>query len=270
MDKHVFISMQKESGRIMARFDEPGEGIHMNQDDMNGQEQYKEDFDLIEGGVCFVLADGSERIVFANKKIAALYECDTVEMFMQFCSANYRNLMEEEDYKPLSALGNGHLNHIPISFDYQTKNGHFRKAQGIGTLKDTRFGKAYVLLLFSVEQISSDMQIKDQTGVLGMHDFLKLALKQAEKRVARYEIRSFCPVSFDLTSFKEYNRLYGMHQGNMCIKKIATTITTHFPGALIGHLTADRFVALLPSKDLEVKLEHVCNEVNHYINDDGI
>ena len=242
----------------------------MNQDDMNGQEQYKEDFDLIEGGVCFVLADGSERIVFANKKIAALYECDTVEMFMQFCSANYRNLMEEEDYKPLSALGNGHLNHIPISFDYQTKNGHFRKAQGIGTLKDTRFGKAYVLLLFSVEQISSDMQIKDQTGVLGMHDFLKLALKQAEKRVARYEIRSFCPVSFDLTSFKEYNRLYGMHQGNMCIKKIATTITTHFPGALIGHLTADRFVALLPSKDLEVKLEHVCNEVNHYINDDGI
>ena len=65
----------------------------MKQDDMNGQEQYKEDFDLIEGGVCFVLADGSERIVFANKKIAALYECDTVEMFMQFCSANYRNLM---------------------------------------------------------------------------------------------------------------------------------------------------------------------------------
>lgn len=262
--------MQKESGRSMARFDEPGEGIHMKQDDMNGQEQYKEDFDLIEGGVCFVLADGSERIVFANKKIAALYECDTVEMFMQFCSANYRNLMEEEDYKPLSALGNGHLNHIPISFDYKTKNGHFRRAQGIGTLKDTRFGKAYVLLLFSVEQISSDMRTKDQTGVLGMHDFLKLALKQAEKRVARYEIRSFCPVSFDLTSFKEYNRLYGMHQGNLCIKKIATTITTHFPGALVGHLTADRFVALLPSKDLEVKLEHVCNEVNHYINDDGI
>ena len=245
-------------------------GIHMNKDDINGQEQYKEDFDLIEGGVCFVLADGSERIVFANKKIAELYECDTVEMFMQFCSANYRNLMEEEDYKPLSALGNGHLNHIPISFDYKTKNGHFRSAQGIGTLKDTRFGKAYVLLLFSVEQISSDMRTKDQTGVLGMHDFLKLALKQAEKRVARYEIRSFCPVSFDLTSFKEYNRLYGMHQGNLCIKKIATTITTHFPGALVGHLTADRFVALLPSKDLEVKLEHVCNEVNHYINDDGI
>lgn len=83
-------------------------------------------------------------------------------------------------------------------------------------------------------------------------------------------MRAFCPVSFDLTSFKEYNRLYGMRQGDLCLRKIADTITGCFPGALVGHLTADHFVALLPSDDLETKLEHVCNEVNHFINDDGI
>ena len=29
-----------------------------------------QDFDLIEGGICFVLADGSEQVVLANRKAA--------------------------------------------------------------------------------------------------------------------------------------------------------------------------------------------------------
>ena len=64
--------------------------------------QYQQDFDLIEGGICFVLADGSERVVFANRKAALLYECEDAESFLQFCAGNYQNLIEEEDYKPLS------------------------------------------------------------------------------------------------------------------------------------------------------------------------
>ena len=234
------------------------------------QEQYKEDFDLIEGGVCFVLADGSEQIVFVNKKMAKLYECEDIETFMKFCSCNYRNLIEEEDYRPLSELAQGHPEHIPLFFNYQTSNGHFRKAQGIGTLKETSYGQVYVLLLFSLEQIASDMKTRDHTGLLGMHDFFQLALQRAQQRIAQPDIRAFCPVSFNLTSFKEYNRLYGMHQGDSCLKKMATTIRRSFPDSLVGHMTADHFVALLPSEDLEAKLERVCSEVNHYINDDGI
>lgn len=69
---------------------------------------------------------------------------------------------------------------------------------------------------------------------------------------------------------KEYNRLYGMQRGDLCLKKIGETITACFPGALVGHLTTDHFAALLPSADLEAKLECVCREVNSYINDDGI
>ena len=54
--------------------------------------QYQQDFDLIEGGICFVLADGSERVVFANRKAALLYECEDAESFLQFCAGNYQNL----------------------------------------------------------------------------------------------------------------------------------------------------------------------------------
>lgn len=39
---------------------------------------------------------------------------------------------------------------------------------------------------------------------------------------------------------------------------------------MVGHLTADHLAALLPSADLELKLEQVSNEVDHFIDDDGI
>ena len=234
------------------------------------QAQCQTYFDLIEAGVCIILADGTERIVFANDKAASLYECADAEDFLQFVAADYRNLMEDTDYKPLSEMAGARPEHFTLSFQYQTKKGHFRKAEGVGTLKETPFGRAYVLLLFSAEEIASDAKVKDKTGVLGMHDFFQEALRQAEQRKTSAAVRAFCPVSFNVTSFKEYNRLYGMRQGDLCLEKMAETITGFFSGALVGHLTADHFVGLLPSADLEAKLEQVCNEVNGYINDDGI
>lgn len=178
--------------------------------------------------------------------------------------------MVEEDYRPLSDLSGGHSEHFPLSFQYQTKSGHFRKAFGFGTLSEISFGQNYVLLILSAEQIISDLSGKDKTGVLCMHEFFEAAFRQAENRQSFPKVRAFCPVSLDLTSLKEYNRLYGMQRGDLCLKKIGETITACFPGALVGHLTTDHFAALLPSADLGAKLECVCRDVNSYINDDGI
>ena len=178
--------------------------------------------------------------------------------------------MDGRDYKPLQEYGNLHPEHFSVNFHYQTKKGHFREAEGTGALRNTAFGKAYVLQIFSSEQISNDRKVDGITELPGMHDFLNEALRRAKERKAIHRLRDFCPVCFDVTNFKEYNRQYGIHQGDLCLKKIGDTITEVFPGALVGHLAADRFVALPSEKNLEVKLEQICDEVNHYINDDGI
>lgn len=93
------------------------------------QKRYHEDFDLIDSGVCFVLADGTERIVFANEKVASLYECENSETFLKFCSSRYMNMMEDEDYKPLAEMANRNPEHIPISFNYQTKKWPLSKSR---------------------------------------------------------------------------------------------------------------------------------------------
>lgn len=234
------------------------------------QAQLRQCYDLLDGGVCFVLADGTERIAFANKEVASLYGCESVQDFLHVCSSSYQNMMEAEDYTPLAEISAENSEHFPIAFHYRTKAGHFRKVQGSGTLRDTPLGRAYVLTIFSAEQVSSDLRGKDITGVLGMHDFFREALHQAQDRLAQPRVRALYPVCFDLTNFAEYNRLYGMHRGDECLKRIADVITEYFPGTLVGHLTADHFVALLPSAGIEPKLEQVTNEVSRFIDDDGI
>ena len=39
----------------------------------NVQAQLQQYYDLLNGGICFVLADGTERLAFANQKMASLY-----------------------------------------------------------------------------------------------------------------------------------------------------------------------------------------------------
>ena len=41
--------------------------------------QYAQYFNLLQGGVCMIAADGSERIVFASRQMALLFECEDEE-----------------------------------------------------------------------------------------------------------------------------------------------------------------------------------------------
>ena len=70
---------------------------------ISARERYHRYYDLLEGGVCLILADGSEQVVFASAQTARLYECESEEEFLDFCSSSYRNMMEAEDYVPIAS-----------------------------------------------------------------------------------------------------------------------------------------------------------------------
>ena len=236
----------------------------------SAREMYHQNYDLLEGGVLMLAADGTERVIFASRPAARLYECDSEEEFLSFCASRFQNMMVPEDYKPIAEIMNPETGRFHITYHYLTRQEHFRKAEAVGSPQDTAFGRVYLVQFFSDEQIAEDRKSDENTNLLGMHDFFREALRRAVARKDDGTLGRFCPVSLDVTRFKEYNRLYGMHRGDLCIRMIAETIREHFPGALVGHLMADHFVALLPSDGLEAKLEQVCNEVNLFIDNDAI
>lgn len=236
----------------------------------NIRTQYHEFYDLLNSGLCLIKTDANETILFANQKVAELYECESEEELLTYCDASYQHMMDADSYRSLNELAKAHPEHFHFMFHYRTKQGHFRQVKGIGALKQTAYGMVYVIQIFSMEQIAEDQEADGNTGLPGMHKFFDAALQRAREYNENHTLAALCPVSFDVTRFKEYNRMHGTRLGDQCLKKIANTIKAYFPGALIGHLAADHFVALLPEHQLESKLEDVCNEVNHYINDGGI
>ena len=231
---------------------------------------YHQYFDMLEGGVLVILADGSERIVFASERAARLYECASEEEFLDFCGASYQNIVSANDYIPLSEMAEGREKHFHLLFHYWTKGKHYHKAQGPGKVQKMPFGRVYLIQLFSSEQIADDLKSDGYTDLPGMHDFYRQAQQFIQEKSTERGRKRYCPVVFDITRFREYNRLHGVHAGDRCLKRIAAMIAGQFPGELVGHLAADRFIALLPDDALEEKLEHLCNEINHYIDDDGI
>ena len=227
-------------------------------------------YDLLGEGICIVLADGSERVVFVSSQTAQLYECTSEDEFLAYCGGSYQNMMNTSDYVSLEKTMSAGADFGHLSFHYLTKNGKYRKAEGFSRLKDTPFGKAYIVELFSADLVAEERKSDGITNLPGTHDFYKQALETAKHKMADGSLKEFCPVYFDITHFREYNRLNGTHRGDRCLKKIAESIRKAYPEELAGHLTADQFVAFLPEKGLEKKLASICDEVNRFIDDNGI
>jgi PAS domain-containing protein len=97
--------------------------------EITARDQYHQSFDLLDGGVFMILADGTERVVFASSRTAALYECGSEEEFLKLCSSRFRGMVDFDDYKPLDEIAGNHPEHFYFSFHYQTKKGYFRKEQ---------------------------------------------------------------------------------------------------------------------------------------------
>ena len=191
---------------------------------------YHQYFDMLEGGVLVILADGSERIVFASERAARLYECASEEEFLDFCGASYQNIVSANDYIPLSEMAEGREKHFHLLFHYWTKGKHYHKAQGPGKVQKMPFGRVYLIQLFSSEQIADDLKSDGYTDLPGMHDFYRQAQQFIQEKSTERGRKRYCPVVFDITRFREYNRLHGVHAGDRCLKRIAAMIAGQVPG----------------------------------------
>ncbi len=120
----------------------------------SAREMYHQNYGLLEGGILMLAADGAEQVIFASRPAAGLYECDSEEEFLTFISSRFQNMMVPEDYKPVKEIVNPETGRFHITFHYLTRQKHFRKAEAVGSPRDTAFGRVYLIELFSDEQIA--------------------------------------------------------------------------------------------------------------------
>lgn len=104
----------------------------------------------------------------------------------------------------------------------------------------------------------------DITGLPGKKEFYQSALKEAREKSEGGDFTAFCPCFFNVTNFRAYNRNCGIEGGDRALVYIAKTLNEEFPGALIGHFTADHFAGILPREDLFDKIREVADKVDSY------
>ncbi len=218
-----------------------------------------------------VSADEQERVLFASAPLLALYGCASEEELARRRGGTFRGLVDVRDYRPLRLLAPGGAGTCLVSFRYQDKDDHIRTLEG--TVRRARLagvGDVWVVQLSSREQRRALLASDEITGLLGRKEFGRRALRVADRNRAQGTLRELCPVCFNVTNFREYNRLNGAKAGDACLHKIAETLTETFPGQLLAHASGDRFEGLLRRDGLEERLSRVARVVNDYIGNDTI
>lgn len=228
-------------------------------------------YDGLAGGVCLISADRSEKILFINDKVPGMYACADEAQFMELCGGTFRGMIERSDYLTLMDLEIRQGEFKMISFHYQNRDQHFRYVEGPVSRIQMENGQAVILLqFFPASEIRANRKTDERTGLPGMYDFFSAALAEQKKRLADNTFMDLCPVSFNVANFREYNRMYGMHAGDICIRKIAEVLKETFPGDLIGHFTADTFAGLVKRENVIEKAERVCEQVDVFIHNNSI
>ena len=214
-------------------------------------------------GICIVRTDGTDAIVYANKRMLAMYDCQTEKEFLALAEGHVQGLFfegdDQLDWKAfLTTGGNAHVT-------YQTLQKHVRSAEC--AFRPVAFGsQTYILVqMMNLQAALQERNVDDLTGFPAVSRFYQEALELARKKLDDGSFTQMCPVRFNIANFRGFNREYGIDAGDRCLGYVAAQLKRVFPDGLFSREDADNFVALLPRKDLQDKIDEVCTAVNHYL-----
>lgn len=236
------------------------------------KQEYHTFYDKLDFGICLISADPQEKILFANTKLLQFYDCPDASVFMHLTGGYFRGMRTVDDTSAASLSGilGKVQNSSSFTYTYRTLAGHFRMAEAFVTHSELDGQPIFILQVLSSEMLSYVLQSDGLTGLLGRNDFFKKALDLSDQNRKQHILSQYCPVFFDVTNFREYNRSFGIHAGDQLLRQIADALLKAFPGQAIGHLAADSFAALLKKDGLVERAESICEKINGRINDRNI
>ncbi|MCC6093574.1 MAG: EAL domain-containing protein [Eubacterium sp.] len=238
---------------------------------MLNREEYHTFYDRLDIGICIVTADESESILFANRGVFHLYQCPDEESFFNLTRGTFSGMKAADSDVPSLSVIIGQIQESSSFFySYRTQDGHFRKAEAFIRRSSIDGAPVYFMEILSPERVSHVLKSDGLTGLLGQKDFFNAALALSEKNRQTHTISAYCPVYFNITNFREYNRNNGIHAGDRLLRLVADTLIDTFPGQLLGHMAADSFVALVKREGVTDNAETVCKKINSYIDNNNI
>ena len=210
------------------------------------------------GGVFLYFADGDEEIIHVNQYIIDLFECESVDEFLEHTHGSFKGFVyaDDIDASENSIWGqvDAHDNYGHIYYRIKTKSGKLVNVDGYGRLIEEYDGPGsrpvFYVFIMKIEQGGS---VDWLTGLPDMARFLKLVQLEVDALFERGEQPAV--LALDLIGLKAYNMKYGRDAGDRLLQAFAEVLRRHFGGETCSRFAEDHFYAFTSSKMLRQQVD---------------
>lgn len=212
------------------------------------------------GGVVVYYADGGEEILHVNQYVIDLFECDSVDEFLELVGGSFQGFVygEDADATADSIWGQveKHNNFDHINYRIKTKRGRLVAVEDYGRLVENEGGRpVFHVFLVKVEQRAA---VDWLTGLPGMVRFYELAELGAKAICARGDRP--VAVALDLMGMKAYNTQYGREEGDRLLCVFADVMRKHFGSEACSRFGEDHYYAFASEQGFERKMSELFSD----------
>lgn len=229
-------------------------------DSLTEQEQqallkYQKLADWIPGGFFIYRAREDEEILFANRQMLAIYECDSYAEFKRYVHGSFRYMVDPEELQESETqiweqINSGSDHFDMLEYHIVTARGHVRKIEDHGRyIVDPELGEIFAVYIMDVKIRDASRNIDRLTGLFGMKRFLTTLGRLTEGEKSWKSDAGFDLIYIDVVNFKLYNRDHGHTAGDAFLKSMAKEIHQVFPGQYASRFSADQFYVISSPED---------------------
>ena len=114
--------------------------------------KFKKFIDHLPGGFLIYHADGNEEIIYANRALIRMFECENLKEFIEYTGNSFKGVVYCDDYEEIENSINQQIASDNENLDYVeyrilTKKGNFRFVEDYGHFVETNFGDIYYVFI---------------------------------------------------------------------------------------------------------------------------
>lgn len=244
--------------------DQSKEIYDMNKKDLNSvlikNEHILKGLEIMPGGFMVYKGFGKGEIIYVNKALIMMYDCETEEDFMKLTGGTYTGMIYEED---LPEVQEGIRRQFErnddrferLNYRIKTKSGNIKYVEDFGRYsEDTVEGQICYAFISDLEQVPDVL-----TGLPNRNVFLNRAEKYAKACLESH--KNVFMISFNLSGIKGFNARNGIREGDRFLCIFADILRKYFPDENCSRFGEDKFFAFSDDEELKEKLEDLIQDL---------
>ena len=206
------------------------------------------------GGILIYYADGDEEIIHVNQYVVDLFECSSIDEFLDLVRGSFRGFVHDYDGDAAEESiwnqveGHGGFDHL--YYRIKTKTGRVIGVEDFGRLDGEHKGRPiFHVFLAEIAQGSSVDWLTGLPDMARFHILSRMAASSIEARGERPAV-----VALDLVGLKAFNSEYGRSEGDKLLQVFADTLRKHFGSEACSRFAEDHFYAFATESVIEQRI----------------